>query len=158
MESTSGEASKKRGFSEISLVPHEKLQAGPDPRAFYFGKSVSQRNEIQVSEQTQAVKTIRSNGSARTTSTSEFFSGLLSPPPTVSPGTLVSPKIARETAIYSKEEWLSRKDLIHRLWVVEKKKFKNVKRPRDSIQEILKRDYDFHITLVFPEISFIFVA
>jgi hypothetical protein len=51
-----------------------------------------------------------------------------------------------KTPSHTKQEWISMKETIRRLWLVENKPFKNSKRPQDSVQEILKSDHDFFVT------------
>ena len=57
-----------------------------------------------------------------------------------------SNKKSSRATVYSSEEWLSRKDIIQRLWLLENKAFINVKNPKESLQDILRVDYGFNIT------------
>jgi hypothetical protein len=146
MESATRRKSRKRRFSDISHVPHERVQLGPDPGAFYFDKPVSQRDGTKASEPTETIQIAKSKNLTRTVAPLGAFPLLF---PKIQPNILKEisrPHDVDKASSYTKDQWLSMKDTIRRLWLVEDKTFINSKRPQDGVQEILKIEYGFSVT------------
>lgn len=55
-------------------------------------------------------------------------------------------KPAKRVPAYSDEQWNSKKDIIHRLYKVENRKWKDSKHPERGVKEILRVKYDFPLT------------
>lgn len=53
---------------------------------------------------------------------------------------------AKQTAMYTKEQWEAKKDLIEKLWISENRPWESKKHPDESVEQILRLEHDFPVT------------